>query len=271
MKPYQFNKKGFPGLGSLSPKAKKEKADFEKKQLELKFEELKKAAEVSGVIDSVLKWFKEPPKFIPMGPSPLPPETTVVELTDSPKIKVDYSDLEFKALEKTYDEMKKMALEINGVIIKPTQKNPCGEVVLSKPQVTVLPAPNEEKQVPTKKNGKSKTGKKEKAPAIYQWAFTSAQEVEGMRAKYTTLLRQDQSLTCNCPGWIFKKKGETERACKHTRLVADEAKSIFKKWKKGEALPTMEDAPISNSEFVPGSTHKTGSSIGNKRAMDLNF
>ena len=36
--------------------------------------------------------------------------------------------------------------------------------------------------------------------------------------KYTTQINSDGSVTCDCPGWVFKKKGK-ERGCSHTILV----------------------------------------------------
>ncbi len=160
--------------------------------------------------------------------------------------------------------------------------NPCGEIPLTM-AVELAPMPYVEMKIFTlgsnipvplapkekeaevglsklsQKNGKKKTAKVKKADAIFQWTFKSNQEVQGTRAMYSTLLRSDQTLTCNCPGWIFKKKGETERFCKHTKQVEEEAKGIFKKWKSGGQLPTIlqgdsavSDIPTTKATAVPG-------------------
>lgn len=80
--------------------------------------------------------------------------------------------------------------------------------------------------------------KKENAPAIFQWTNASSQEVSGQRAVYSTLLRKNGDLTCNCPGWVFKRAGT--RSCKHTRQVEAEAKQILKDYRAGKQLPEME-------------------------------
>ena len=35
---------------------------------------------------------------------------------------------------------------------------------------------------------------------------------------YETVIWSDGSISCNCPGWIFKRAGR-DRTCKHTRQV----------------------------------------------------
>lgn len=48
---------------------------------------------------------------------------------------------------------------------------------------------------------------------------SKAWEVESPRgAIYTVLLYKDGSTSCDCPGWVFQKKGKP-RGCKHTREV----------------------------------------------------
>ena len=85
--------------------------------------------------------------------------------------------------------------------------------------------------------------KQKKPEPVFTWAFKSSQPRGGTIISYIAQLNQDGTLSCNCPGWIFAKKNQ-ERACKHTKLVEDEAPEIFKKWKKGEELPIYEeDAP----------------------------
>ena len=75
-----------------------------------------------------------------------------------------------------------------------------------------------------------------KAEPIFQWTFTGSKEIEGVKAQYTTMLRADGSTTCDCAGWIFKKKGTDDRACKHTKHISDEAKVLYKTYKSGGSL-----------------------------------
>jgi len=46
------------------------------------------------------------------------------------------------------------------------------------------------------------------------WAFPSSKGT----TTYEVVRQPDGSLTCNCPGWVYKKK-DAIRECKHTRLV----------------------------------------------------
>lgn len=170
----EFNKKKFPGIGSLSPQNKKDKK------------------------------LSEPP---------FPKNTEMA---------VDWAKLE----------------------------NPCNEIQLGKHEViklglqpedtvglTVSPIKN--KKPPPKKNKKKNT---EKLQDVFQWQIQSKKEVAGVKATYTVLLKSDGSLTCNCPGWIFKKKGQHIRQCKHTDAVEKEAAGLYMKHKKGEFLgPVLVD------------------------------
>lgn len=251
MKPYNFHKNKFPGLGSLSPAVKKAKAaqeEAEWKALEQQKVEFQKGVTILDAMNKVLGFFKE----AKVGETKLPPDTLIVQL-EKP---VDFIKMEF-----TVD------------------KNPCGEVELTKPQQNVPPAQKEEEKKPvaTKKKANGKTPKKDKGKAIYGWVFTSSREVEGMRAQYQTLLWEDGSVSCNCHGWIFPKKdpktGEKVRSCKHTKEVQEESKpsasDIFKKWKKGEPLPEVDTTTQMMDKSIPVSFHKTGSSIKYERKMDI--
>lgn len=55
---------------------------------------------------------------------------------------------------------------------------------------------------------------------------------------YEVRLNDDGGTSCNCPGWQFKKKDQP-RGCKHTRHVAVEAADFYKRFKRGEELPTV--------------------------------
>lgn len=88
------------------------------------------------------------------------------------------------------------------------------------------------------KKSVAKAPKKKPSPAIFQWTFQSSQDVGGQKAVYSTLLRSNGDMTCNCPGWIFKRG--TDRFCKHTKMVEVEAKGLYKDHKAGKELPAME-------------------------------
>lgn len=51
-------------------------------------------------------------------------------------------------------------------------------------------------------------------PVVTAWAFPSSSG----STTYETTLDDEGTLSCNCPGFIFKKKGQ-ERSCKHTRQI----------------------------------------------------
>lgn len=83
---------------------------------------------------------------------------------------------------------------------------------------------------------KPKTARKVAAPKleeIYTWTFESGQPRGGSVIHYVTQMREDGSLRCNCPGWIFAKKDQP-RGCKHTKLIDAEATSLYNDWKKND-------------------------------------
>ena len=49
---------------------------------------------------------------------------------------------------------------------------------------------------------------------IAAWAFPSSSG----STVYETTLDEEGTLNCNCPGFIFKKKGQA-RGCRHTRQI----------------------------------------------------
>ena len=78
------------------------------------------------------------------------------------------------------------------------------------------------------------------AAPVYTWAFKSSiPRAGGKLIDYITQLEEDGSLRCNCPGWVFKKKGQ-ERRCKHTDQVQGEVKEIMRKYKAGETLELVD-------------------------------
>lgn len=73
---------------------------------------------------------------------------------------------------------------------------------------------------------------------VYIWAMQSSVPRNGGEyIQYEVRLNEDGTTSCNCPGWVFKKKTEV-RGCKHTRHVEDEAKVFHARHKRGEQLPT---------------------------------
>lgn len=49
-------------------------------------------------------------------------------------------------------------------------------------------------------------------PVTAAWAFASTHGT----TTYETLLYSDGTLSCNCPGWVFRK-ADQPRGCRHTR------------------------------------------------------
>ncbi len=58
-------------------------------------------------------------------------------------------------------------------------------------------------------------------PIVAAWAFPSSSG----STTYETTLDNEGTLSCNCPGFIFKKKGQ-ERGCKHTRQIEPYAERV---------------------------------------------
>lgn len=107
----------------------------------------------------------------------------------------------------------------------------------------------------------AKSTKKKVSAPIFQWTFLSSKEVAGVRAVYTTLLREDYKLSCNCGGWIFAKD-KNDRKCRHTKEVLEESKDIIAKYKAGKALPEMTvmdtQLVVANSKKAAGTGPKYG-------------
>jgi hypothetical protein len=59
-----------------------------------------------------------------------------------------------------------------------------------------------------------------KKRVISAWANASTHGV----TTYETLLWEDGTMSCNCPGWIYHG-----RSCKHVTRLATEASKIFQK------------------------------------------
>lgn len=98
--------------------------------------------------------------------------------------------------------------------------------------------------------------KKKKTPdakiPVFTWGFKSSSTplVGGMTFDYVAQLNQDGTVSCNCPGWRFVKKGQPRR-CKHTDAVKGEVPDIMKSWRDGETFTVQEyTAPQSKSPSV---------------------
>lgn len=72
---------------------------------------------------------------------------------------------------------------------------------------------------------------------VWDWEFQSSKPRAGGRYTiYSTLMYRDGCLSCNCPGWTFKK-GEETRRCKHTDEVYSESRRYLKLLKARQPLP----------------------------------
>lgn len=106
---------------------------------------------------------------------------------------------------------------------------------------------------------KLKTPKKpEDRTPVFTWGFKSstAPLVGGVTFDYVAQLNQDGTVSCNCPGWRFVKKGQPRR-CKHTDAVKGEVPSIMESWRDGKTFEIQEFSvatPKSNSVSVPADT-----------------
>lgn len=85
------------------------------------------------------------------------------------------------------------------------------------------------------------SGPTTKNDPIYTWAMQSSKPRNGGEyIQYEVRLNDDGSVSCNCPGWIFKKNTAT-RGCKHTRheQIVKDATDFFLRHQRGEQLPTI--------------------------------
>lgn len=280
-----FNKKNYPGLGSLSPQAKamaQSKAQLENEKMFLQDLPSKPSSKAAkGLLAAMEKTFdnlKELAQEMAI-PIVVPTQKTSTTTEPPPYYIVNpgapHDGTPLQTVTLTHTPAPPVPYVVMGGQIDPVKAKEAGLFGPMGVSMGVMPGYLEELSKPEEANvakaqKKSKKGKpkpKQKADMIFQWPFTSGQEVAGMKAQYITYLRADQSVTCNCPGWIFKKKGATERSCKHTRSVEAEAKVIFKKWKSGEALPQISN-PAYQDSGIPG-TVKSEMSLKYERKMDI--
>lgn len=107
---------------------------------------------------------------------------------------------------------------------------------------------------------KLKTPKKpEDRTPVFTWGFKSSKAplVGGVTFDYVAQLNQDGTLSCNCPGWRFVKKGQPRR-CKHTDAVQNEVPTIMSSWRDGKTFEIQEfSAPQTQHAAVPAETTTT--------------
>jgi hypothetical protein len=68
----------------------------------------------------------------------------------------------------------------------------------------------------------SATGGPAEPAVVAAWATPSRHGA----AVYETLLHADGHLSCNCPAWVYVKKGRP-RACRHTRAVESQVADLL--------------------------------------------
>jgi hypothetical protein len=131
--------------------------------------------------------------------------------------------------------------------------------VAEEPQEGAVPMPRRKIQV-------TETDEAKKEP-VFSWAFTSSKARGGQIINYETRLKEDGTLSCNCPGWIFAKKNQT-RGCKHTKQIEGEVSDILKKFKAGESLPVLEAVGQAQTGAVGAAVAPT-SKIRHGRLIEL--
>ena len=67
---------------------------------------------------------------------------------------------------------------------------------------------------------------------IYAWFEPSRHGA----AKYEIILKRDGDISCDCPGYIYKRK-DKERGCIHIRKYANTATEIMSLYRTGRPLP----------------------------------
>lgn len=77
-----------------------------------------------------------------------------------------------------------------------------------------------------------------KEEVIYAWSIASDRRA----AKYEIILRADGTLSCDCAGWVFARKGKP-RGCKHTTSLETEAHRIHAAYLRGERVERQDAKP----------------------------
>ena len=102
--------------------------------------------------------------------------------------------------------------------------------------------------------------KAEDTTPVFTWAFKSSKAplLGGSTFDYVAQLNQDGTVSCNCPGWRFVKKGQPRR-CRHTDAVKGEAPELMASWRDGKTFETVEfTAPaVHSAPALPSDTTST--------------
>ena len=83
--------------------------------------------------------------------------------------------------------------------------------------------------------------KTEDKTPVFTWGFKSSKTplAGGVMFDYVAQLNQDGTVSCNCPGWRFVKKGQARR-CKHTDAISSEVPDILRSWRSGGTFEVKE-------------------------------
>lgn len=115
----------------------------------------------------------------------------------------------------------------------------------------------------------------EDSTPVMTWCRKSSKAplVGGATFDYVVQLNQNGTVSCNCPGWRFVKKGQP-RGCKHTNSVGEEATRIYTLWKAGdtaalEAYATPQVPEVASPGVPAGTTKKSNSKIGYVRYLEI--
>ena len=108
---------------------------------------------------------------------------------------------------------------------------------------------------------KVKKKAEEKVP-LFTWGFKSSKSpvMGGVMFDYVAQLNQDGTVSCNCPGWRFVKKGQPRR-CRHTDAVQGEVPELMQAWRDGKTFELQEfnapSSPAPKADVPAGTTSTT--------------
>lgn len=96
------------------------------------------------------------------------------------------------------------------------------------------------------------TKKKEKldfTKPIFTWGFKSSQPHGGQVINYVAQINNDESVSCNCPGWVIKRAGKP-RQCKHTRRIDPQVADIIKQHRAGTKFEVYDSPELTSGAVV---------------------
>lgn len=114
------------------------------------------------------------------------------------------------------------------------------------------------------------------ATVFAAWAFVSTHGT----TTYETLLYADKTLSCGCPGWVFKKT-DRDRGCRHTKALGPFVETVLsgrispaRAGERAGALPPASslssNTPARAGHRVPASNPAVSSLTGRfRRQLDL--